>query len=99
MNAAPITQHTRPWHGEFFSARYFLVRALLLALCFVMAHLIGLREYTTFLTGTTGNPDVSLRLSAFYGTIYIALYVGCVVVGPIFVIAAGLLTLSQKFHR
>ena len=87
------------WGGEFFSPRYFLMRALALGLFFLIAHLAGLREYTTFLSGTTGSPEMSLRLSAFYGMLYVTLYLGCVVVAPILILSAGLLTLWQKLIK
>ena len=77
--------------GDFFSARYFFLRAFVIVVLFAVVHLAGLREYTTFLSGTVANPAVDFRLSAFYGMIYIALYLGTVVVVPILVIAAGLL--------
>ncbi|HZQ47417.1 MAG TPA: hypothetical protein VFC07_10425 [Verrucomicrobiae bacterium] len=99
MNNEPVRLHARPWRGEFFSARYFLVRALALTVFFLLAHLAGLREYTTFLTGTTGSPGIGLRLSAFYGMLYIALYIGCVVAAPILALAAVLLALWGKFRK
>lgn len=87
------------WSGEFFSARYFLVRALALVVFFSIAHLAGLREYTTFLSGTTGSPNVSIQFSAFCGMLYIALYIGSVVLAPILILAAGLLILWQKVRE
>jgi Linalool dehydratase/isomerase len=85
-----------PRSGAFFSPKYFLVRAAMIGLLFMLAHFAGLREYTTFVTGTTGSPDVSFRLSAFYGMIYLALYMGCVVVAPIFVLTAALLGIWNR---
>ena len=83
---------------EFFSAKYFLTRGLELAGLFLVAHLAGLRAYTTFLSGTTGDLGTTLERSGFYGTIYIVLYLGCVVVAPILVLTAGLLTVWKKFR-
>jgi hypothetical protein len=97
MSKETTSRTVARWHGEFFSARYFWVRALALVLLFATAHFAGLREYTTFLSGTTGSPDVGIRLSAFYGMLYITLYIGCVVVAPVLILAAGILTLWQKF--
>ena len=86
--------------GEFFSAKFFLVRALALVVLFLLVHLAGFREYTTFLSGTVANPEVGFRLSAFYGMTYIALYLGTVVFAPILVLAAGLLLLwERRFSR
>jgi hypothetical protein len=82
--------------GGWFSPRFFVTRALALAVLFLVAHLAGLREYTAFLSGTPATAGVGMRLSAFYGLVYIALYLGFVVVAPILLMAAGILALGQK---
>lgn len=84
------------WSGAFFSPKYFLVRAAVIGVLFLIADLAGLRDYTTFVTGTTGNPNVSLQLSALYGSIYLVLYMGCVVIAPILVLAAVLLMVWEQ---
>jgi hypothetical protein len=81
---------------EFFSAKYFFTRGLELAGLFLIAHLAGLREYTTFLSGTTGDLGTTIERSGLYGTAYIVLYLGCVVVAPILLLAAGLLALWKR---
>ena len=86
----------RQWGGKFFTARFFLMRAGAIGVLFLLAHLLGLREYTTFLSGTTGSPGVSLQLSACYGLVYLALYMGCMVLAPILVLAAGLLAVLER---
>lgn len=83
--------------GELFSARFFLWRGLTLIAVFVIAHLFGLREYTTFISGTTESVSTGIQTSAFLGTAYIVLYLGCVVVAPILILAAALLMLWQTF--
>jgi hypothetical protein len=96
MTTAPLKSRWKIVTGEFFSARYLFVRALAIVALFLVAHLAGLREYTTFLSGTTANTQVSFQTSAFYGMIYIALYLGAVVIAPMLVIAAGLLLLWNR---
>jgi hypothetical protein len=96
MNEESTRPKRKARTGEFFSTKYFLLRALATVLLFLLAHLAGLREYTTFLSGTVANPDVGFGLSAFYGMTYIALYLGGVVVAPILVITAGLLLLWKN---
>ena len=91
----PAKRHEAKWSGTFFSAKYFFMRALGIGILFLCVHLAGLREYTTFLTGTNGNPEVSMRQSAFYGMLYLALYMGCVVVAPILILTAGLLKIWE----
>ena len=86
------------WTGKFFSAKYFLVRALALVALFLAAQIAGLREYTTFLTGTTANAEMGMYWSSLYGTAYIVLYLGCVVVAPILLLAAGFLTLWYRWR-
>ncbi|GEM_PF-3542903 len=74
-----------------------LYRALVLGVLFFLVHLAGLREYTAFLSGTPAMVETSMRLSFFYGSIYILLYLGAVVLAPILVIAAGILALWRNF--
>lgn len=93
MSSEPAKPKRKPLTGEFFSAGYFLLRALAISVLFLVVHLAGLREYTTFLSGTAANPHVSFHTSAFLGMAYIALYLGVVVIAPILVMAAGLLAL------
>jgi hypothetical protein len=95
----PSNQRSGALMGEFFTAKYFLIRAGAIVVLFLVVHLAGLREYTTFLSGTLANPEVSFRLSAFYGMTYIVLYLGAVVVGPILVLAAGLLVLRKRLVK
>ena len=89
----------KPWSGTFFSAKYLLLRALAIGVMFALVHLAGLREYTTFITGTTGNAEMSWRLSAFYGMLYLALYMGCVVVAPILILTALLLAVWERSRK
>jgi len=88
----------RGWGGEFCSTRYFLMRALALGALFLVAHLAGLREYTTFLSGTAANPEAGLRWSSFLGMVYIVLYLGFVVAAPILILAAGLLAVGKRMR-
>jgi len=77
------------------SPRYLVIRALMLGVLFFLAHLAGLREYTAFLSGTAAG-QTTMGWSVFYGTVYIVLYLGVVVLAPILAIAAGLLVLWEK---
>ncbi|MDB6108849.1 MAG: hypothetical protein JWR69_599 [Pedosphaera sp.] len=79
------------------SPHSFLSVAVTLSVFFMLVHLVGFREHTAFLSGTTGAVGVGTRLSTFYGVIYILLYLGCVVIAPILVLAAGMLAFWQKF--
>ena len=90
---------SRGWGGEFCSTRYFLMRALALGVLFLVAHLAGLREYTTFLSGTAANPEAGLRVSSFLGMVYILLYLGVVVMAPILILAAGLVAVGKRMRQ
>lgn len=98
MNEA-ASRGPKRWRTEFFSAKYFLTRGLGLIVLFLIAHLAGLREYTTFLSGTTGDLGTTVEQSGVYGTIYIVLYLGCMVVAPIFILAAELLTFWNRARQ
>jgi hypothetical protein len=69
-------------------AQGFLKRAAFLAL-----HLLRLREYTSFLSGTYVTPGNLSRLSAFLGAMDMLSCLGFVILMPIFVIAGSFIWL------
>jgi hypothetical protein len=73
-----------------------IVRAIIIALTFVVCHGLGLREHTSFLSGTSASADTSLTASAVLGVTYIATYLGFVILTPILLIASGIQALLQR---
>jgi hypothetical protein len=84
------------WKAGVFSPTSFVVRALLLSLAFAASELLGFRDYTTFLSGTSANPNLSWRTGATLGFIHLLLYVAFILVVPIFLIAASLLAIWNR---
>ena len=82
--------------GEFLSAKYFLIRAGVLVVLFLIVQLAGLREHTSFLSGTPAAPGLSVEESATLGVTYIVFYLGAVVIAPILALAAAMLTIWQR---
>lgn len=82
----------------------FLVRAAMLVLIFLVLHALGLRKYTTVVTGTspTGSPvDAPSVMIALF---YVVSHLGAVVVAPALALAgclwAGWLGLTRNgTHR
>ena len=66
----------------------FLKRAVLYSLAFGLAHLLGFRAYTSLLSGTASFGV----LQCMFGTVYLVLYLGFVLLAPVLLIASGLLT-------
>jgi membrane protein DedA with SNARE-associated domain len=81
----------RLWKAEPFSPKSFIRRAMGVSILFGAVHLAGLREYTTFLSGTSANPAMSWQTAALLGCIYIFLYLSFIVVVPTWLIGAALL--------
>lgn len=78
------------------SVRGFLIPAAVIAVAYVIASVLGLRDQTAFLSGTyIGDP----RTSTLLGTLYLALYVGWTTVVPILVIAAGIQVIVVQLHK
>lgn len=67
--------------------RGLLVRAVLWSLAFGVAHLLGFRAFTSFLSGTA---DFGI-LQRLFGAAYLVLYAAFVLLVPILIIAAGLM--------
>ncbi len=84
------------WQAEFFSPRGFILRAMFIGVAFLGVHLAGLREYTSVLNGTVGPGSANRELSVVLGVIYVAAYLGFVLLVPILLLAAGMLEFWQR---
>jgi hypothetical protein len=89
----------RLWKAKAFSPEGFLLRALLIVVLFGASELLGFREYTTFLSGTSGDVSLSWRTASLLGLIHLLLYVASILLAPILVIAAGLLAAWNRWKR
>ena len=69
-----------------FSPGGMALRAIELAVIFVMLHLLGIRRYTSVLCGTFG----AGYGGAFAGMLYVLFYLASVVLAPILIIAAAI---------
>ena len=78
------------------SAAGLLQRAVLLMVAYLICHAAGLREFTSFLSGTYSLPGSPAGLSALFGVIYLVFYLGFIFFAPAFLLAAGLLWLWDK---
>ena len=67
--------------------RWFIIGALLCILAFSLVHLLGFREYTSFLSGTGSLKEEDI----VNGMVYIVMYAGFVIAAPVLLIAACLL--------
>jgi len=85
--------------AEFLSARDMLQRAAAISVMFLLAHLAGLREFTSVLNGTIGSLALGWNLSAFLAVIYIVFYLAFVILTPVLVLAAMMLMCWQHFRR
>lgn len=99
MNQTPKQHAPRWWDAEFLSAKDFVRHAVLICLVFAVAHLAGLREFTSVLNGTTGSTELGWETSALLGVGYILLYLAVVLLVPTLILAAILLTLARRFIR
>jgi hypothetical protein len=77
--------------ADAFSPTAFVARAAIISACYGVSELIGLREYTTFLSGTSANLTMSWQTAATFGLIHLLLYVAFILLVPASLITAGLL--------
>jgi hypothetical protein len=82
---------------EFLSPKHLLQWALVFVVAFVVVELAGLREFTSILNGTVGSTTLDRGTAAFLGILYVAVYLGVVVLVPILILAAGILKIWRKF--
>lgn len=84
--------HTHCWRSL---ARAFAIRAVTLGALFLVAHLLGFRRYTSFLSGTATFNYLQLLGGAVYIMLY-GLFVACV---PVLLIAATLAKILESWSR
>ena len=82
-----------------FSPTAFVARAGIITLLFAISELLGLREYTTFLSGTSANLDVSWQTASILGLVHLLLYVGFILLVPIFILTASLLAAFEQRRK
>ena len=85
------------WKAGAFSPTAFVVRAIIIALLFCMSELLGLKEYTTFLSGTSANLTMTWQTAATLGLIHLLLYVAFILLVPVSVMTACLLIAWNKW--
>ena len=88
----------RVWRADAFSPAAFVARAAFIALLFCISELAGLREYTSFLSGTSANLNVSWQTAATLGLIHLLLYVAFILFVPVSLITAGLLFAWDRWN-
>ena len=84
------------WHARLFSPKDLVRRAVVISMLFAIAHLAGLREFTSILNGTVGSVQLGWGVSAFLGLVYITIYLAFVLLMPMLLLAAGLLLLWRR---
>jgi len=84
------------WRAEFLSPKDLVQRAAVFCVAFAIAHLLGWRDFTSFVNGTTGSVEMSFEQAAARGVVYLILYLAVVVLVPIFLIAAAISKLLLK---
>jgi hypothetical protein len=86
----------RLWRAPLFSARGFLLRAIVIAVLYGVAHLCQLRCYASILSGTAPTGDAGAHLPALLGCLYVLLHFAFVLAAPVLVLGAGLLALVER---
>ncbi|HYT61654.1 MAG TPA: hypothetical protein VEL06_15865 [Haliangiales bacterium] len=97
MNANYRQRWARLWHAEFCSPKDFLRRAAMIGVAFLVAQIAGLREYTSFLSGTVVWAAAGWKLTVFLGLLYLLLYFTIMLLVPILIIAAVVQHLLLRF--
>ncbi len=84
------------WGAGWFSPRSLLFMALCGSLLFGLVHLLGWRECTCFLSGTSVDGGALGNDTVVRGATYVALYLLFIAVVPVLTIAAGLQTVALR---
>lgn len=98
MRSTFFTTARERCRAEFLSPKDFLRHVILSLLVFGILHLLGWREYASFLNGTTGSLDVNPETAALLGILYVLAYLATIVVAPILLIAAAIQYSFRRFR-
>lgn len=83
------------WGSSVFTAKGMALRALLLVVLFGVCEMLGWREYTCVLCGTSPTGRTIQELMLLRAALYLLAYFGCVLGAPVLLIGAGLLALGE----
>jgi len=89
--------HKRVHETKGWSPGGFALRAGAILVLYLVAHVAGLRECTSFLSGTMPLGSFGQYLNGFLGIAYVLVYIGAVIVAPILIVAAGVFFLLQRW--
>jgi hypothetical protein len=95
MNDPPPGLCARLFHARFFTPEDFVLRAGLIAVLFLVAHLAGLREFTSFISARRRGQEWAWPIVALLGTAYLLLYFGCILAVPVLLLGAAMLKVVQ----
>jgi hypothetical protein len=87
------------WRANFLSPKDLVRRAVVITLLFSIAHVAGLKEFTSVLNGTPGSVELGWRTTAFLGVTYIVAYLGLVLLVPVLLLAASFLLIWKSFAQ
>lgn len=96
MNINPSRIIKAGWRAPLFSPAGLLARAVLITVVWAACELSGMREYTTFLSGTQ---KTAWNTTVWLGLTYLVAYQAFVILAPILTIAAGLLAGIERWSR
>jgi hypothetical protein len=89
-----IKQTLRP--KQRFSPSGFFIAAFNISFLFFVFHVLGFRHYVSLLSGTIPVDNLHLRIQIVIASGYILLYFATVILVPILIIAAGILSLIKR---
>jgi hypothetical protein len=79
---------------KFFSAYAFFTRALLILALFAILHLLGWRDYTSFISGTTSG-----GINDIFGIAYFIMYSLALYLAPVLLIASAIFVLITRLAK
>lgn len=91
MNRDRIKKIARLLLAPTFTPGGLALRAVLIGVAFAALHAAGLREATSFISGTSATGQPLTTAMAMSGAVYLIVFFGAVIVSPILLLAAGIL--------
>jgi hypothetical protein len=97
--ASPRRSWRAALRAEAFTPKDLVLRAAFIVVVYLAAHFAGLREFTTFLSGTAPVTTLSWQWVAFLGVAYLMAYFAFILLAPMLLLAAALLAAWEALSR
>ena len=88
MNSLFFSSPFKSLQAPVFSPRWFFVRGAFLLSLYLIMELLGYRDYTCVICGTSPTGNTADQMALIQGMVFVLLYFGATMAAPVFLLSA-----------